>query len=152
MLKHHQREQIIWDSLLPKNETFLLLAINSFVDGNGECWPGQELLARMCRMTDRTVRTLCNSLEEKRIIQRTKRFSNNGYRTSDKFKISFDEIKSYQPPEKFSGKQEAQTSSSKPPEKTTTGKNNHRKKQPPEILNKTTGKNEQRLPEKTSRI
>ena len=94
MFTHFDRERMVWESALPANEKLLLLALNSFVDANGECWPGQELLARMCGFTDRTIRNLCLSLEAKRIIQRSHRQDKQGFRSSDKFKIQFSIIPS----------------------------------------------------------
>ena len=100
MISHFDREQLIWHSSLSTNETILLLALNSFVDANGECWPGQELLARRCKFSDRTVRTTCKKLEEKGVITRNHRQSKLGQRTSDKFKVLFSAIPSQ--PEDFS--------------------------------------------------
>ena len=142
MLKHYEREKIIWDSELPGNEKFLLLAINSFVDSNGECWPGQELLARMCGIKDRTIRNLCKALETKGIIERNRRFDTRGFRTSDKFKVNFDAVKNPtgKPPQTL-------------PEKSTTGKINHRKSTTvlPENDDSPTGNLRQTLPENISR-
>ena len=73
MLKHYDREKLVWSCDLPSNEKLLLLVLNSFVDGNGECWPGQEMLSRMCSFSDRTVRNLCASLEKKGVIAREQR-------------------------------------------------------------------------------
>lgn len=92
MISHFDREQLIWNSGLSTNEAFLLLALNSFVDANGECWPGQELLARRCKFSDRTVRNTCKKLEQKGIIVRNHRQSKSGQRTSDKFRILFSAI------------------------------------------------------------
>ncbi|MEM9263890.1 MAG: helix-turn-helix domain-containing protein [Cyanobacteria bacterium P01_F01_bin.13] len=142
MLKHYEREKIIWESELPGNEKFLLLAINSFVDSNGECWPGQELLARMCGIGDRTIRNLCKSLEVRGIVERIRRFDTHGFRTSDKFKVNFDAVKN--PPE---------SPPKSLPAKSATGKICHRKMTTvlPENDDSPTGNLRQNLPANISR-
>ena len=89
LLKHHERERLIWDSTLSGNEKLLTLALNSFVDGNGECFPGQETLAQMCGLKVRSIRNLCKSLESKGVLARTHRYGKDGNRTSDKYRLSF---------------------------------------------------------------
>ena len=89
MLNHYQREQMIWQAELPGNEKLLLLALNSFVDANGQCFPGQERLAAMTGFSDRTVRNLCKALEQKTIIQRRHRQNKGGQRTSDLYEVNF---------------------------------------------------------------
>ncbi|MEO0988679.1 MAG: helix-turn-helix domain-containing protein [Cyanobacteria bacterium J06639_14] len=89
LLKHHERERLIWDSTLSGNEKLLTLALNSFVDGNGECFPGQETLAQMCGLKVRSIRNLCKSLELKGVLARTHRYGKDGNRTSDKYRLSF---------------------------------------------------------------
>ncbi len=154
MLKHYQREQIIWESNLTGNEKLLLLSLNSFVDANGECWPGQELLARMCSFTDRTIRNLCKQLEAKSIIQRHRRFNNQGFRTSDRFSILFDSIadKKQSLPETVSGRRVVKVSDTVLPETVSTGKSFHRKITTvlPENHDSPTGKSRQTLPETVS--
>jgi hypothetical protein len=88
-LSYYERERLIWQSTLSGNEKLLALALNSFVDGHGECFPGQETLASMCGLKDRTIRNLCKSLEEKGVIERVHRYRKGGNRTSDKYRLSF---------------------------------------------------------------
>lgn len=104
MLKHFDRERLIWSAALPSNEKLILLALNTFVDGNGECWPGQALLASMTGLTDRTVRNLCKSLESRRIIQRSKR-RKDGHQTSDIYFVHFTVLSEYLQPENISASQ-----------------------------------------------
>ena len=89
MLNHYERERLIWRSALPASEKLLALALNSFVDGSGECFPGQERLSEMCGATPRTIRNLCKSLETKGVIVRVHRYKNDGTRNSDRYKLIF---------------------------------------------------------------
>ena len=88
-LTHYKREQIIWESPLPGNEKFLLLALNSFVDGDGECFPGVEKLSEMCNIGVRTVVRLTESLTTKGAITKQPRTKENGKRNSNLYKIIF---------------------------------------------------------------
>ncbi len=109
-LNHFERQGIIWKSSLPANEKLLALALNSFVDGNGECFPGQKTLADMCGMSDRTVRGLCKKLETKGVLVRSHRYAKDGNRTSDLYRIDFQAL-----PEKSAGS--AKTPAQQLPEK-----------------------------------
>ena len=55
MLTHFDREQKIYGARLKPYEKLLLLALNSFVDGNGECWPGKERLTDMTGLSKRSL-------------------------------------------------------------------------------------------------
>lgn len=93
-LTHFKREEIIWEcESVTANEKTLLLALNSFVDGDGECYPGQARLAKMCCLTDRTIRNLLVTLEGREIVQRSRRNTKRGHRTSDKYRINFLKLK-----------------------------------------------------------
>jgi len=100
MLKHFDRESMIWGADIPANEKLFLLALNSFVDANGECYPGLELLARMTGFTERTCRTIRDRLKDKGIITTGRRYNSQGFRSSDRYRIDFDSIKSL--PERIS--------------------------------------------------
>jgi hypothetical protein len=89
MLKHYDRENLIWGSDLQANEKLFLLALNSFVDANGECYPGLELLARMTGFTERTARNIRDRLKTKGIITTNRRHTDKGWRTSDRYKVDF---------------------------------------------------------------
>ena len=88
-LTHYKREQIIWESPLPGNEKFLLLALNRFVDGDGKCFPGVEKLSEMCNIGVRTVVRLTESLTTKGAITKQPRTKENGKRNSNLYKIIF---------------------------------------------------------------
>jgi hypothetical protein len=94
MLKHYDRENLIWGSDLQANEKLFLLALNSFVDANGECYPGLELLARMTGFTERTARNIRDRLKAKCIITTNRRHTDKGWRTSDRYKVDFSTLSS----------------------------------------------------------
>lgn len=100
MLKHFDRESMIWGADIPANEKLFLLALNSFVDANGECYPGLELLARMTGFTERTCRTIRDRLKDKGIVTTGRRYNSKGFRSSDRYRINFDSIKNL--PERIS--------------------------------------------------
>ena len=108
----------------------------------------------MCSFTDRTIRNLCKQLEAKSIIQRHRRFNNQGFRTSDRFSISFDSIadKKQSLPEAVSGRRVVKVSDTVLPETVSTGKSFHRKITTvlPENHDSPTGKSRQTLPETVS--
>lgn len=94
MLKHYEREQIIWAATISANEKLFLLALNSFVDANGECYPGLERLASMTGFTERTCRTIRDKLIEKGLVATRRRCTDKGHRTSDLYKLDFTSISS----------------------------------------------------------
>jgi hypothetical protein len=134
MLKHFDRESMIWGADIPANEKLFLLALNSFVDANGECYPGLELLARMTGFTERTCRTIRDRLKDKGIITTGRRYNSQGFRSSDRYRINFDAIKSL-------------------PERISTGNLNlpENGASLPEIDDTPTGNSLQSLPERISR-
>lgn len=103
MLNYYDRVRLIWNADLTEQESHLLHALNSFVDGNGECFPGQERLAYMMNCKVRTVRDRCLKLEKRGIIERSRREKANGARTSDLYKVCFEKIPQKPPykPSKF---------------------------------------------------
>jgi len=64
------------------SERLLLIVLANYADAKMLCWPAQARLAAETGLTDRTIRTLLASLEEKRLLKRKARTS-NGRRTSD---------------------------------------------------------------------
>lgn len=62
----------------------LLLAIARHANWDtGECYPGQETLARMAKCTSRTVRSYLSKLESDGLIARSERRKENGARQSE---------------------------------------------------------------------
>ncbi|NJL83564.1 MAG: helix-turn-helix domain-containing protein [Chloroflexaceae bacterium] len=99
MLKHFDRESLIWASQVPPTEKLLLLALNSFVDGMGKCWPGRDRLAQMMGCGLATVKRAVQSLESKQILSREARRA-NGRQTSNLYTVNFEIIRgSYCTPE-----------------------------------------------------
>jgi hypothetical protein len=93
MYSHFDREKLIWEAKLPTIEKFVLLALNSFVDAEGECFPGQERLAEMIGCNKRTIVSAIASLVSKEIIEKSIRLSKAG-RTSNRYRVQFDILKS----------------------------------------------------------
>lgn len=91
MRGHYRREQLIWESNLKSGEKILLLALNSFVDGNGRCWPKQRTLGSMTGQTRRTIMSTCQSLEEKKILAKETRFKDK-QKISSLYTVNFDRI------------------------------------------------------------
>jgi hypothetical protein len=89
MLNHFERERMIWAANVPANEKLLLLALNSFVGADGECYPGLERLASMTGFTERTCRTIRDKLKAKEIIETGRRYTESGHRTSDRYRLNF---------------------------------------------------------------
>lgn len=96
-LPSYKREEIIWHSPLSKDEKYTLLALNSFVNRNGECWPGNRKLSAMMSVPVSTLKRYMTSLEEKGIIVRRRRFRADGGETSSKKRIDFDAIAALAP-------------------------------------------------------
>ena len=87
--QHYKREELIWGSCLTTNEVMLLLSLNSFISGDGGCFPGQQTLAQMCKFSDRTVRNISNKLCDRGVLKREHRYK-EGRRTSDIYRVDFD--------------------------------------------------------------
>lgn len=72
------------EGLLPA-ERLILIAIADYADENWSCFPGQETLAIRVCVSKRTVIRLLQSLEDKGLLHRERRFRADGTRTSDRF-------------------------------------------------------------------
>ena len=86
-LPSYKREEIIWDSPLTKDEKYTLLALNTFVDGNGECWPGNRRLSKMMSVPVSTMKRYIAALEEKGVVTRDLRYRKDGGETSSKKRV-----------------------------------------------------------------
>ena len=91
-LPAYQREQIIWESSLSRNEKLLLLCLNSFIGADGRCWPSVETQARMTSLCQRVIYQTRDSLKAKGILQLTDRFRADGGQTSSDQFIDFGAI------------------------------------------------------------
>jgi len=96
-LPSYKREEIIWDSPLTKDEKYTLLALNTFVDGNGECWPGNRRLSKMMSVPVSTMKRYIASLEEKGVVTRKRRYRKDGGETSSGKRVDFDAIAALTP-------------------------------------------------------
>ena len=68
-----------WELNLPPNEKYLLIALADHADHNGKnAFPGVELLAAKTGYSERSVRRILESLEEKAVIIQTHRGSGQG--------------------------------------------------------------------------
>jgi len=117
---HFEREQIIWQSPLTKDEKFTLLALNSFIGADGRCFPGNRRLASMLSVPVSTARRYLSSLEKQGILKRVRKYRDNGGETSSEKIVSFDAIKSLTPCSPVSNpmtisEQGAMTTSEHPP-------------------------------------
>jgi hypothetical protein len=91
-LPAYQREQMIWESSLSRNEKLLLLCLNSFIGADGRCWPSVETQARMTSLCQRVIYQTRDSLKAKGILQLTDRFRADGGQTSSDQFIDFGAI------------------------------------------------------------
>lgn len=61
----------------------ILLCLANYADKNGACFPGHKTIADECEVSVRSVAEWMAKLESLGLIDRTRRFRNNGSRTSD---------------------------------------------------------------------
>jgi hypothetical protein len=71
------------------SEKLLLLALANYADENMQCYPSQKRLAEDTCLSDRTIRTLLASLEERRIISREERQRRDNSRATDLVTLHF---------------------------------------------------------------
>lgn len=114
-LPAYQREQIIWESGLSRNEKLLLLCLNSFIGADGRCWPSVETQSRMTSLCQRVIFQTRDSLKAKGILQLTDRFRADGGQTSSDQFIDFSAIQTHDLDP------EPEPKTSKPPAKSTGG-------------------------------
>lgn len=60
---------IVWDMDLPLGEKMVLLKLADRANDDGECWPGQESLAKQCSMTDRALRDNLAKIKERGLVE-----------------------------------------------------------------------------------
>jgi biotin operon repressor len=92
MLNHYDRERLIWQSSYEPFTKMLLLALNSFVDGNGECWPGLETLAEMCGMSRSSVIRKLQALQNEEVLVIVDRRDQQGRQTSNLYRVDFEQL------------------------------------------------------------
>ena len=91
-LKHYEREKIIWESSLSSTIKIILLAINSFVDAEGKCFPSYDTISRMTSMSRRWVMSVLHKLQADQIIKIETRKRENGALTSNLYWVDFAQI------------------------------------------------------------
>lgn len=71
----------VWTLTLPALERLVLLRLADRANGEGECWPGHESLARDCQLSLRKIILCMRSLERKTLIEPVELSGNRkGYR------------------------------------------------------------------------
>ena len=89
----YERLGIILESNLSGNDKLTLVVLNQFVDGHGECWPGNQRLARLMSAEVTTVKRRISALEAKGVVTRRRRFNADGSETGSVKRIDFEAIK-----------------------------------------------------------
>lgn len=66
----------------------VLVALADFADEAGSCYPGQERLAQMTGLNERTIRRALTRLETLGLIRRERRTDARGHRKSDRYYLA----------------------------------------------------------------
>ncbi len=69
------------------SKKLILITLASYADENWQCWPGQQTLAEVTELGERTIRRLLAEMEADGLIRRDERRRSDGYRTSDLFTL-----------------------------------------------------------------
>jgi len=76
-----------WELELPTTRKFTLIALADMADEEFSCFPGQDRLARMIGASVDTVQRALKALEDDGLIERQARRREDGYRTSDRYRL-----------------------------------------------------------------
>lgn len=60
---------IVWDMDIPTGEKMVLLKLADRANDDGECWPGQESIAKQCSMSIRAVRDNLNRIQARGLVE-----------------------------------------------------------------------------------
>jgi hypothetical protein len=93
----HKRNSMIWQGNLSSSETLLLIAFTLYTDAEGKCFPGVNTLAKMTKLSRRTVQRLLDGLVVKKIVTVDSRYAENGSQSSNLYKIDYFNIPSSPP-------------------------------------------------------
>ncbi len=92
-LRHFDREKLIYDSDLKPGERHILLAVNSFVGADGECFPKQSTLADMTGYRREAVNRILKGLEAQGVISIKHQFRSKGRgQTSNRYSVNWPEL------------------------------------------------------------
>jgi hypothetical protein len=94
MLRDFERTALIWGSDYESTLKIVLLALNSFIDAEGRCWPGLERLTEMCGMSRSTLKRKLSILRDDGVIDIDDRFHSSGRRTSNLYRVNFEKLES----------------------------------------------------------
>lgn len=93
MRAHYERERLIWESGVSPTEKLVLLAFNSFADGNGSnCYPSYQTIAQKTGYNRRTIIRVTGDLSDRQILEIAPRTNNDGHRSSNLYRINFDRL------------------------------------------------------------
>lgn len=99
MFQFHERQQLIWDSVLSSTQKFILLAYDSYGDSEGESiYPSYATIAQKTSFDSRTVIRTVNELCKLGIMGKLNRTKENGGTTSNRYKIYFGRLKNVAKP------------------------------------------------------
>jgi len=71
-------------------QKFVLVILAHHANHDAICWPGIALIAKECGITRSSVSAHINALVEHKLISKTKRSDNRGYRRSNIYKLNLD--------------------------------------------------------------
>lgn len=92
-LRHFDREKLIYDSDLLPRERHILLAINSFVGADGQCFPKQSTIAEMTGYRREAVNRVVKDLEAQGLISIKHQYRPKGRgQTSNRYFVNWDAI------------------------------------------------------------
>jgi hypothetical protein len=89
MLRHFDRERLIWDSAICPTQKLVLLAINQFLGANDCCWPAIGTIAKMTGYNDRTVTAHINQLVAKGLVIKIPRRNELGMQISNNYRLNW---------------------------------------------------------------
>ena len=92
-LAYFERDKLIWNSCLKPNEKLLLHALNSFVGGDGRCFPKHKVLAEMTSLGRSSIVRIMKSLEEACVVQVEWRYRSDGSQSSNDYFLDWERLK-----------------------------------------------------------
>jgi hypothetical protein len=89
MLRHFDRERLIWDAAICPTQKLVLLAINQFLGANDCCWPAIGTIAKMTGYNERTVTAHINQLVAKGMVIKIPRRNEMGMQISNNYRLNW---------------------------------------------------------------